>query len=158
MQEQRGQVVVSDIEPLRQSDIRAIASVVGEKTLEDDSLISICSKYNLERWPSTPECQCKADTWRIYLEQSRGLHQRLIHTSEDELRKMFDVGQLVASDIVDSPEQVCQTREHHPICSITHSHHHSLYHNAGVGDRIHATRRRSTTIPRHVGTSLSADG
>ena len=129
MQEQRDQVVAPDIWPLRQSQIRTIASVVGGETLEDDSLTSICSKYNLKQWPSTPACQCNADTWRICLEQSPGLHQRLIHTSENELRRMFGIGQMVASDHIDSPEQVCQANTSHithHTQSITHSHHHSL--------------------------------
>ena len=83
-----------------------IANVFGDANCEDEGLVAVRDKYGLKLWPHTRDSRCKPDTWRLCLESSQVLHDRLVQVNDDELRKMFDVGQLVASDVGYTPEQV----------------------------------------------------
>ena len=93
-------------EPLRRTDVSVIANVFGEENSEDDALVAVREKYGLEQWPRTRDSRCKPETWRLCLESSPVLRKRFVHVNDDELRKMFDVGQLISSDAGYTQEQV----------------------------------------------------
>ena len=84
----------------------AISNVFGEENSEDDALAAVRDKYALEQWPRTRDNRCKPETWRLCLESSPVLRNRFVQVNEDELRKMFFVGQLIPSDVGYTPEQV----------------------------------------------------
>ena len=99
-----------ETEPLRQSDIISISSVVGDDKLEDETMLSICVKYDLVQWPRSHAGSINPETWTACVDQSPILRQRFVGTSEDELRKMFRVGELVKSDPRLTPAQVSVTQ------------------------------------------------
>ena len=108
-QEQRQQLQQSgqQLEPLRRTDLSAIANVFGEDNCEDDTLVAVvCNKYGLEEWPHTRDSRSKPETWRLCLESSPVLRACFVQVDGEELRKMFGVGQLIASDVSYTPEQV----------------------------------------------------
>ena len=120
-------------EPLRQTDLTAITGVFGGEKLEDEALVAVCDKYGLEQWPHTRDSRCKPDTWRLCLEASPVLRQRLVQVNEDELRKMFQVGQLIKRDTAHTPEQVTHHHQYFapfpPISYTTPYHTTSLIYN-----------------------------
>ena len=86
------------LDPLGLTIVNAIVNVFGEDNCEDDTLVNVYNKYGLEEWSHTRDSRCKPETWRICLESSPVLRDRFVQVDDDELRKMFHVGRLVASD------------------------------------------------------------
>ena len=120
-------------EPLRLTDIQTISRIHGNDKLVDRTLVQTCTRYGLMQWPRNDSAAVKAETWKVCLEQSPALRQRLVSTEECELRKMFGVGSLTNSEAL-MPEQVIHKHKHPN--TLTHPITHSL--NTGACHWVHA--------------------
>ena len=90
---------VVETEPSRQSDIISKSSVVGDDKLEDETMLSICVKYKFVQCSRSHVGSINPETWTACVDQSPILRQRFVGTSEDELRKMFRVGELTPAQV-----------------------------------------------------------